>query len=147
MLKKTIYIPEKTKEMLDSFISASRCEVEFSAKIQEIIIDLCTLLSRTKREVKGRFSENEWNYLRDMLNGTILQSDVVPYRFVLTAEAEDANRYEGLGEKWNVDVKKLIEKLKNLSEFEAYTVAKMVDEFWASADTAEEGSFSDENQG
>jgi hypothetical protein len=48
----------------------------------------------------------------------------------LTAQVEDADTYDGLGAKWEVDAAALAEKINNLTEFQAYTVVKMVDAWW-----------------
>jgi hypothetical protein len=75
------------------------------------------------------FSESELNYIYDMLNGTLLTPEL-SFKVFLISEIEDADKFDRLSEKWNVDIEKFLNKLNALSEFECYAVCKIAEEFW-----------------
>lgn len=81
-------------------------------------------------EIKKKLTENEWKYLADSLNGTGVDGT---FRFasnVLAASIEDSDSIDGLGEKWNVDVKKLSDKIANMSCSQIEAVYRRVESFW-----------------
>jgi len=127
--KKSISFFPEDLARIESFPSNYHGGTNISGKVQEIIQDLHYALLRTKPEVESLFADPEWMYLRDMLNGS-LATPQISYKTYLTAQVEDADTYDGLGEKWKVDAAALAEKINNLTEFQAYTVVKMVDAWW-----------------
>ena len=128
--RKSVSFPDISVEQIEGFPSAYHGGVGFSTKVQEMLRDLTTQLSRAQREIEPMLTEAEWNYIRDMLNSTVLTGELA-YRFILPAQVEEADECEGLGEKWGVDVPVLVAKLRGLSEFQAYAVAKAADAFWS----------------
>ncbi len=133
--RKSIYMPPESMEQVNAFPSRNP---EFSTRVQEMIACLHHAMQRTEQEVDKLFSESEWNYLRDMLNSTLLTPDL-PYRVVLPAQVEDANKYEGLGAKWNVNAQALADKLSNLPEFTCFVIAKQVEKWWQNVSNADKG--------
>lgn len=128
-IKKGVSFTPEAVEMVERFPSRIHGIKEFSTKLQEMVEDLVALIERTKVEVLEKFTESELNYLRDMLNSTLM-SPKLSYRSVLLMQVKDADRYEGLGEKWQVEPAELQKKIEALGEFECYVIAKLVDEFW-----------------
>lgn len=126
--KKSISFFPEDLARVESFPS-NHHGINFSGKVQEIIQDLHYALLRTKPEVESLFADPEWMYLRDMLNGS-LATPQISYKIYLTAQVEDADTYDGLGAKWEVDALALREKVSNLTEFQAYAVTKMVHAWW-----------------
>lgn len=126
--KKSISFFPEDLSRIESFPSNYH-DTNLSGKVQEIIRDVHYNLLRTRQEVESLFSESEWMYLRDMLNGS-LAIPGISYKAYLTAQVEDANIYDGLGAKWELDIPTLAKKVTNLTEFQAYTVTKIVHARW-----------------
>lgn len=129
IIRKSVSFYPEHIEIVEKFPSRMHGMNEFSAKVQEILLDYHYMLLRTKKEIEGVFTEKEWYYIRDMLNATMLPS-TISYATMLVAQIEDAAALDGLDEKWEVDAKELARKISTLTEFQCYTVVKMSDEFW-----------------
>lgn len=129
VVKKSISLPTSMMKAIEDFVPRMPETTELSTKISEMIEDLSAELQRTKREIAPLFTESEWSYLRDAFNGTVTRPDFHPVT-MLKAQVEDADGYNGLGEKWEVDVSALLEKVKTLTSFQGYTVLKSIQEWW-----------------
>lgn len=128
--KTSISFSEKAIQIVEEFPSSRHGLENFSTKAEEIITDYAVMMERTKREIGTLFSESELNYIYDMLNSTLIIASQFSVRTLLAAQVEEADRYEKLGEKWGVSPSELSKKISSLSEFQAYALAKMSDEFW-----------------
>ena len=71
-------------------------------------------------------SESEWDYLRDILNGTYI--DAAAAR-LLWAEVEDAK--PEYGQKWGIDPADLSGRLRTLSPFQCLAIADAVERWSA----------------
>ena len=71
-------------------------------------------------------SEGEWDYLRDILNGTYI--DAATAR-LLWAEVEDAK--PEYGQKWGIDPAALSARLRALGQFQCLAVADAVERWSA----------------
>lgn len=127
--RKSVSFPAGTLDLIERFPSRTKQDIEFSTKVQEIIRDLSLLLDRAQKGLKNQFTEAELNFLRDSLNGTILMPEL-SYQPSLLLMIEDSDRLDGYGDKWQVDVPALVEKVKALSEFECYALSKSIDQWW-----------------
>lgn len=87
-----------------------------------------TLLEHSLKRVS--ISEREWDYLRDALNGTIFTPEIIPYLPRALADAVKDSAFDGIGEKYGVDVDALLEKILNLSPSEALAVVDAVECWW-----------------
>lgn len=125
--KRSISFADETMRFVDGFPSRHRGLGNFTTRAEEIIIDYAALLARTKQELL--FAESELGYIYDMLSSATVQVDL-PIRTILAASVMDADRYDGLGEKWGIDPGALSQKISNLTEFQAYVLTKMADEYW-----------------
>ena len=66
--------------------------------------------------------------ITDALNGSLMTADTA---HLLWASIEDAIKYEGLAEKWNVDGRALVEKLRcSLNETQTMAVIDAAERFW-----------------
>jgi hypothetical protein len=84
------------------------------------------------------FGEGEASLIVDALNGSL----IFPYSAqVVWAEVADAIQMDGLDEKWKVDGKALVERLRALTAFEQLAIADAAERFWSgpyrSADLAQ----------
>jgi hypothetical protein len=101
-------------------------------KISESLAELQMIRKRSISELKGRFTKAEWSYMADSLNGTIVTPEFRCIPGALVASIEDSDRYDGLGEKWGVDVKKLTYKIEDLTAAQVDAVFARVEAFWDS---------------
>jgi hypothetical protein len=138
-------IPTSTWEWLTSFGPAGRIlnaiayEAERACsfgippyKISESISDLQMIRRRSEAELKGIFTPAEWMLMADSLNGTIASADFRCYPSALAANIEDSDKFDNIGAKWNVDVKKLIYKIEDLTAAQVDAVFARVEAFWDS---------------
>jgi hypothetical protein len=72
-------------------------------------------------------SEQEWNLLRDALNGVLI--DAIAWRF-LDHEIADAIRLDQLDAKWGVDGAALVETLRALCPGQTLAVVDAVERWW-----------------
>lgn len=82
------------------------------------------------REIQGKLTENEWKALADSLNGSLIDG---AFRFAssaLVAHTEDADKYDGIGDKWGVDISRLCEKIAKLSCSQVEAIYRRVESFW-----------------
>lgn len=124
--KFSITLDGRMIDRINDFVSR---EKSMSGKFNEILHAYFAMLDRAKKEVLHTFSESELNYIYDMLNGTLLTPEL-SFKVFLISEIEDADKFDRLSEKWNVDIEKFLNKLNALSEFECYAVCKIAEEFW-----------------
>src|SRR5690606_36071183 len=98
-------------------------QVEERGKARSTVITrdlerLYTLYRRALRRVD--LSLDEACLITDALNGSLMTADTA---HLLWASVEDAMKYEGLAEKWNVDGKALVEKLRcSMNEIQTMAV-------------------------
>lgn len=88
------------------------------------------LRSRSLHNIKGRFDRKELSYLVDMLNGTMFDPKLAVIPDVLIAGIEDADEYEQLGAKWDVDIEVLSAKVRDLTSAESCFLIEEINRFW-----------------
>ena len=86
---------------------------------------LYTLYRRALRRVD--LSLDEACLITDALNSSFMTADTA---HLLWASIEDAMKYEGLQEKWEVDGKALVEKLRSLNEIQSMAIIDAAEKFW-----------------
>lgn len=140
-------IPTATWEWLTSIGTAGGVmktiisEAETAAKagvspfdIAESIAVLQSIRKRSQGELKGVFTQAEWCYMADSLNGTIITVDFRSVPATIITNVEDSDLYEGLGAKRGVNVKNLCAKIENLTAAQADAVFTRIENFWADED-------------
>jgi len=106
-------------------------EAVFSAKHPgaEYVLDMTPpLYSRTLDRLKGRFTGGELSLMIDVFNSTALTPQLAGQH--LTKQCVDGMALDKLDEKWEVDKKGFIEKLKSLTIFEAACLEIWANGFW-----------------
>ncbi|QEY21629.1 hypothetical protein D0S48_13660 [Psychrobacillus sp. AK 1817] len=101
---------------------------DYSFKAKQMVYMLNEVYQGTKRELKGFFDLNEARLIVNAFNGH-LYSPELPNKIVLVANVEDDIQINVADEIFGVDVDKLLKKLNQLSEFQAFTVIRMAYEF------------------
>ena len=86
---------------------------------------LYTLYRRALRQID--LAVDEACLIVDALNGSLTTADDAS---LLWARVEDAIHYDKLDEKWNVDGRALVDKLRGLNEIQALAVADAAERFW-----------------
>lgn len=86
-------------------------------------------------ELRGRFTQDEWRFLADSLNGTMVLDD---FRFspsALVAHNRDAQLYDGTASRWGIDIDALCRKCEQLSASQVEALYRRVERFWAHPDS------------
>lgn len=86
-------------------------------------------------EIKGVFTPNEWKFLADSLNGMVVDEVFRCNVGALVAHCEDADQYDFMGQKWNVDMEVLKQKIRKLAGANIDAIYARVEEFWAKPET------------
>lgn len=106
-------------------------QVEERGEARSTIItrDLDRLYTLYRRALKRTgLTIDEACLITDALNGSLMTADTA---HLLWASIEDAIKYEGLQEKWGVDGKALVEKLRcSLNEIQTMAVIDAAERFW-----------------
>lgn len=85
-------------------------------------------------ELKGKLSEAEWKFLADSLNGTLITEPFRCSQFALWAHCEDAERFDGTGSKWEVDMEGFKAKVLSLTGAQVDALYARVESFWDKPD-------------
>ena len=99
-------------------------------KIADSLQELQMIRRRSQAELKGVFTPEEWSLMADSLNGTMTTQEFRCIPGALTASVEDSDLYDGLGAKWEVDTKKLIYKIEDLTAAQVDAVFTRIEAFW-----------------
>ena len=78
-------------------------------------------------------SEPEWNYLRDLLNGSLLDASTARY---LWAEVEDAE--PEIADKWGIDARDLSGRIRTLPTFSRLAICDAVERWWRAIEATKE---------
>lgn len=84
-----------------------------------------------EREIKGVFTEQEWKFLADSLNGVIIDDAIRYCPKNLAYHNEDTRTYEHMDEKWSVDVAELNKKVMQLTSAQVDAVYMRIERFWS----------------
>jgi hypothetical protein len=84
----------------------------------------------SRKELKGKFTKEEWYFFFDSLNGSIIDAIFRCNVGALAAHCEDAEAFEGAAKRYNVDITELIEKCKTLTGAQVDALYTFVEEFW-----------------
>ena len=106
-------------------------QVEERGKARSTVItrDLDRLYTLYRRVLRRtNLSLDEACLITDALNGSLMTADTA---HLLWASIEDAIKYERLDEKWNVNGKALVQKLRcTLNEIQTMAVIDAAERFW-----------------
>lgn len=100
--------------------------ITVSARVNAIGERYAEIMRRA--QIEKRFSEPEWNLLRDSLNGCYHQpASQIRH---LWHGIEDSIELDGLAEKWEVDGEALLAKLRDLAFVDEVAVVEAVERWW-----------------
>lgn len=115
--KKGIYFADDQAEFLG----------DITSKRVAMAVDRYREILRRER-IDRLFTEQEWDLLRDVCNGTLFE----PAQLIagaLAAEVKDAT-YDGIADKWSVDVPMLLENLEKLTYAQQVAVVESIEAWW-----------------
>jgi len=120
-----------TKKLSISLIPELISEIELrnlerSAAIANCLERYFSLIDKTRRGLRDRFSSNELGLIVDARNGTLWDSRSAQ---MLHVEIDDALA-DGLGEKWQVDGRALVEKLEALDLVQKLALVDAIERWW-----------------
>lgn len=81
-------------------------------------------------ELKGLFTSQEWMFLADTFNGTLIDDVFCANVGAFIAGCEDAERYEGTASKWGIDLPSFITKVKTLHGANIEAIYSRIKDYW-----------------
>lgn len=81
-------------------------------------------------EVKGMFTPQEWIFIADAFNGTLMDSVLRANVGVFIASCEDAERFEGKATLHQIDLEKFLNKVRSLRGANIEAIISRVEEYW-----------------
>lgn len=81
-------------------------------------------------EVKGLFTPQEWIFIADAFNGTLMDSALRANVGVFIASCEDAERFEGKASINQVDLDNFLEKVRTLRGANIEAIISRVEDYW-----------------
>ena len=91
---------------------------------------LMAIRKYSTNELKGIFTPTEWSFLADSLNGTMTTDSFRCNARPLAYHCLDADKLDGLGAKWEIDVLDLMDKIKDLTAAQVEALYFRVEQFW-----------------
>lgn len=104
---------------------------EFARIIDRDIARYYTLLAGARNTCCERFSATEILLVTDAVRGTLWLPDTVCY---LADDVEEGIEHDKLDEKWSVDGKALVAKLRELSFAQTMSFVDATERFWTTPD-------------
>lgn len=89
----------------------------------------------TLRDLHGKFTRDELGFLCDIQNATMFTPEYAGVRDLWIGNIEDADRLDGTGEKWGLDVPGLVKKIKGMPAAEVFFMQEEIERFWNVAGT------------
>lgn len=92
--------------------------------------DLIRLRRSSDMEIRGIFTSNEWRFLADSLNSTVITDDLRGNKAALIAHNEDSEIYDGMAGRHDVNVAALNAKCEKLTGAQVDALYRRVERFW-----------------
>ena len=135
MAKKTVTI--RLSEEAYEYVASSNSD-SINKAIEDSILALKSIREKSMAELKGVFTKDEWAFLADSLNGTLVVGAFRSNVGALVAHCEDADSIDGLGRKWVVSIDELTGKILTLRGANIDAIYKRVEDFLNSDVSIEE---------
>lgn len=102
--------------------------------INQAVISEINALKRIRTvamgELKGLFNQNEWVFMTDAFNGTIIDDVFCANVGAFIAGCEDAERFEGTAQRHGVDLPAFIEKVESLHGANIEAIYSRIKDYW-----------------
>lgn len=120
----TLRLPEEMVEYLtrnnESVNQAVISEINTLKRIRTVAVG----------ELKGLFTPDEWMFLADSFNGTMIDDVFCANVGAFIAGCEDAEKYEGTASKWGIDLPSFITKVKTLHGANIEAIYGRIQDYW-----------------
>ena len=84
----------------------------------------------SEMELKGVFTPKEWMFFFYSLNGLTIDENLSCNVGVLIAHCEDAEKYEGLASRFDVDIEEVKKKISSLKGANIQAIYSRAEKFW-----------------
>lgn len=132
----TIRMPKDLHEKLQAQATQDSLNTVIVKRLEELTL----LQTNATNEIKNTFTQNEWKYIVDALNGSLAMGSFRYYKSVLIATLEDAERFDGLCAKWEVNLQELTSKINSLHGANIDAIYTRVEQYWNKPTDIEEWS-------
>lgn len=130
MSKKRAYINENTFAKINEIYSGKQ------ESLERVIDNYVSLRRLALKNLRGVFTTQELTGMLSAFNGTIVSTGYsIPAKFLLTAQMEDADVYEGNSNMYSYSLAELLKKIAGLTDNDALFLLEEIHRFW------NEGSF------
>lgn len=120
----TLRLPEEMVEYL----------TRNNESVNQAVISEINALKRIRTvamgELKGLFSIQEWMFLADAFNGTMIDDVFCANVGAFIAGCEDAERFERTAQRHGVDITELINKVSNLHGANIEAIYSRIKDYW-----------------
>lgn len=120
----TLRLPEEMVEYL----------TRNNESVNQAVISEINALKRIRTvamgELKGLFTVQEWMFLADAFNGTMIDDVFCANVGAFIAGCEDAERYEGTARRNGVDLTKFINKVNTLHGANIEAIYSRIKDYW-----------------
>lgn len=120
----TLRLPEEMVEYL----------TRNNESVNQAVISEINALKRIRTvamgELKGLFTVQEWMFLADAFNGTMIDDVFCANVGAFIAGCEDAERYEGTAQRNGVDLTKFINKVNTLHGANIEAIYSRIKDYW-----------------
>lgn len=103
--------------------------------INQAVISAISNLRRIRQvsvgELKGVFTPEEWVFIADAFNGTLIDDVFCANIGAFIAGCEDSERYEGTASRHGVDIRAFIEKIKTLHGANIEAIYSRISDYWS----------------
>ncbi len=123
-----INLSRKAKDYLDE-INIIGIPIEDSDLVNNTIEIFYNIIKGCKSKLRNYFNENELFFLFDVFNANKYNGNISAKKYLLY-ECEDVIKIDSLDLKYEINVEDLINKIKELDEFEAFTIITVINTFW-----------------
>ena len=98
--------------------------------VNALLAKMRVLTTRADNEIKGMFTEAEWKFLADSMNGIMIDESLRYSAQNLAYHNEDAQTYDKTADKWEVDLIELNKKVLALTSAQVDAVYRRIERFW-----------------
>ena len=98
--------------------------------INKNLEDFRLIRTNAMNELKGIFSVSEWKFLADSLQSSRIIGPLRLNKGALIAHCEDAAKFEGMAEKWNINLSSLIGEINKLKGANIDAIYKRIENYW-----------------
>ena len=124
----SITITPGLREKVETFAGRNRGH-KLATNFDEIASDFFVLYGLTVREIQTIFDEKEILYLYEALKG-YTEPPEGPYVLTVKARVHEAEVFDHLSNRININTDDLRRRINQLAEFQAYILFKMSAEYW-----------------